>query len=153
MHVISYPCFRPLFHVTPGGAPDSPPTKTFSKVTCCGGSARLLGPAQTKTNDLRSLKNWVPEGSLAGFFGCRETALELVRGADFSWELMCRGGPGDLGGSRGSASAENPGKTGPKISSQTAFRYPAKTFSKVKCCGRFARLLGRPRPKPTTSDP
>jgi len=37
---------------------------------------------------------------------------------------MCGAGPGDLGGSRGSASAENPEKTGLKISSITAFRYP-----------------------------
>jgi len=37
-----------------------------------------------------------------------ETVLELVRGADFSWKLMCGAGPGDLGGSRGSNSAENP---------------------------------------------
>jgi len=51
-------------------------------------------------------------------------ALELVCGANFSWKLMCGAGPGDLGGSRGSASAENPRKTWPKISSQTAFRYP-----------------------------
>ena len=51
-------------------------------------------------------------------------ALELVCGADFSWKLMCGAGPGDLGGSRGSASAGNLGKTGPKISSQAAFRYP-----------------------------
>ena len=55
---------------------------------------------------------------------CRETALEWVCGADFSWKLMCGKGPGDLEESRGSLSAENPKKTGPKISSQTAFRYP-----------------------------
>ena len=70
---------------------------------------------------------WVPEGGLAGFFGYREIALELVRFADFSCILMCGAGPGDLGGSRGSASAENPRTTGPKISSQTAFRYPARS--------------------------
>ena len=68
---------------------------------------------------------WVPEGSLAGFLGYHELGLEVVRGADFSWKLMCGAGPGDLGGSRGSASAENPGKTVPKVSSQTAFRYSA----------------------------
>ena len=51
-------------------------------------------------------------------------ASELVCGADFSCKLMCGAGPGDLGGARGSASAENPGKTGPKISSQTAFGCP-----------------------------
>jgi len=38
---------------------------------------------------------------------------------------MCGDGPGDLGVSRGSASAENHWKAGPKMSSQTAFRYPA----------------------------
>jgi len=52
-------------------------------------------------------------------------ALELVCGAGFSCELMCGAGPGDLRGSRGSVSAENPGRTGPKISSHIAFRYPA----------------------------
>ena len=36
---------------------------------------------------------WVLEGSLAGFFGCRETALESVCRADFSWKLDVRGGP------------------------------------------------------------
>ena len=46
---------------------------------------------------------WVPEGSLAGFFGCHEIALELICGAGFAWKLMCGAGPGDLGGSRGSA--------------------------------------------------
>ena len=66
---------------------------------------------------------WVLEGSLAGFPSRRERALDLACGADFSCKLMCGAGP-DLGESRGSASAENPGKTGPKISSQTAFRYP-----------------------------
>ena len=55
----------------------------------------------------------------------REMALELVCGADFSCKLMFRASPGDLGGSRVSISVGNPGKTGPKISSQTAFRYPA----------------------------
>ena len=41
---------------------------------------------------------WIPEGSLAGFIGCRETALDLVCGADLSYKLMCGAGPGDLGG-------------------------------------------------------
>ena len=69
---------------------------------------------------------WVLEGSLAGFLGCHKIALEWVCGADFSWKLMCVAGPGDLGGSRGPASAENPGKTRPKISGQIAFRYPGR---------------------------
>jgi len=47
---------------------------------------------------------WVPERSLAGFFGCRDIALELVCGADFSLKLTCGAGPGDLGGSRGADS-------------------------------------------------
>ena len=51
-------------------------------------------------------------------------ALELVCGADFAWKLKCGAGPGDPGGFRGSVSAENPRKTGPKTSSQTAVRYP-----------------------------
>ena len=68
--------------------------------------------------------DWVHEGSLAGFLGYREMALELVCGADFSLKWMCGAGPSDLGRSRGPVSAENPRKTGPKISSQTAFRYP-----------------------------
>jgi len=69
---------------------------------------------------------WVPEGSLAGFCVRHHLALESVCGADFSWKVMCGAGPGDLGGSRGSASTENPKKTGPKISSQTALRYPGQ---------------------------
>ena len=60
----------------------------------------------------------VLEGSLAGCFVRRFLALELISGDDFSCKLMCGAGPGDLGGSRGSASAENPGKTGPIISSK-----------------------------------
>ena len=36
-----------------------------------------------------------------------EMALELVSGADYSWKLKCGAGPGDLGVSRGSASAKN----------------------------------------------
>jgi len=43
-------------------------------------------------------KNWVPEGSLAGFFVRREVALELVSGADFGCKLMFQASPGDLGG-------------------------------------------------------
>jgi len=39
---------------------------------------------------------------------------------------MCGAGPGDLGGSWGSDSAEISGKTGPKTSSQTAFKPPDK---------------------------
>ena len=57
---------------------------------------------------------WVLEGSLAGFFGCRGTALELVFGADFSRQLMCGAGPGDQGGSRGSGPAKKPRRTRPK---------------------------------------
>ena len=75
---------------------------------------------------------WVPEGSLAGFFGCRDMALEFVCGADFSWKLMGGAGPGHLGGSRGSISTGNPGKTVPKISSQTAFRHPDPLISKLR---------------------
>ena len=59
-------------------------------------------PGQENNCDEKdSNADWVPEGSLAGFFGCRETALELVSGADFWCKLMSRGSPGDLGGSRG----------------------------------------------------
>ena len=47
---------------------------------------------------------WVPEGSLAGVFGCHEMALELVSGADCWCKLMFRASPGDLGGSRGRSS-------------------------------------------------
>ena len=39
-------------------------------------------------------------------------------------EIDVRGGPRRSRASRGSASVENPGKTGPKISSQTAFGCP-----------------------------
>ena len=53
-------------------------------------------------------------GSLAGFAGYRDMALESVCVADFSCKLVCGAGPGDLGWSRGSTSAENPRKTGRK---------------------------------------
>ena len=43
----------------------------------------------------------VPEGSLAGFWGRHEKALELVCGAVFLWKLTCGAGPGDLGASPG----------------------------------------------------
>ena len=45
-------------------------------------------------------------------------ALELVSGADFLVQIDVRG----------SDSAGNPGKTWPKISSQTAFRNPGMAF-------------------------
>ena len=73
-------------------------------------------------------------------------ALEFVRVADFSCKLMCGAGPGDLGGSRGSPSAENPRKTGPEISSQTAFKYPAKWLAlkstASKPCGGSTEAVG-----------
>ena len=68
---------------------------------------------------------WVPEGSLAGVFGCREIALELVSGADYSCKLMHRGvGSRRSKGVPGSISGLKPGKTESKFFSQTAFRYP-----------------------------
>ena len=51
------------------------------------------------------------------FLGCREMALELVCGADFSWKLMCRAGPGDLRGPGGRLRPKSPGKPG---------RFPAR---------------------------
>ena len=68
---------------------------------------------------------WVSEGSLGGFLVRHHLALGLVSGADFLWKLMSGAGPGDLGGSCGSDSAENRRNAGPEISSQTAFRLPA----------------------------
>jgi len=70
-------------------------------------------------------------GQSGGFLVRHETASKLVCGAVFSCKLMCREGPGDLGGSRVSVSAETPGKAGPKISSQTASRYPEE-FVKLR---------------------
>jgi len=61
---------------------------------------------------------WLPGGSLAGFFGCREIALELVCGADFSCKLMCGAGPGDLGGSGG--------RFRPEIQAKPGRRSPAR---------------------------
>jgi len=62
-------------------------------------------------------------------------ALELVCGADFSWTLMCGAGPANLGGSRGSASAENHGKIGPKKLEPDRLQVPsyfADTGSAIK---------------------
>ena len=47
--------------------------------------------------------------------GCCNMASELVCGADLPWSSMCGAGPRDLGGSRGSVSAENAMKNEPKI--------------------------------------
>jgi len=84
---------------------------------------------------------WVPEGSLAGFDGWRKMALEWVSGADFSCTLMCGAGPGDLGGSRGSVSAQNPGKPGRKSparlplgSQSTTYPPPEPLFRVVGGC-------------------
>ena len=52
------------------------------------------------TGPVRS-PGWVLEGSLARFFGCRDMALELARGADFPWKSLCAAWPGDLRGSPG----------------------------------------------------
>ena len=91
------------------------------------------------------------------FFARHHSALELVYGADFSWRLICGAGPGDLGGSRGSISAKVLGKTGPKISSQTAFRYPGMDASGQELCKAShgataggAQCLVRTSLRPTT---
>ena len=68
-------------------------------------------------------------------------ALELVSGAGFSFKLMCGAGPGDLGGSWGSASAEDPRKTEPKISNQAAFKCPGSCAFKTSSS---QTLLGDP---------
>ena len=81
----------------------------------------------------------VPEGSLAGFFVRRHLALELVCGADFSWELMCGAGPGDLGGSRGSDSAKN------------SPRAPPDTACLGKNC--FQQTFSHPLPLPSGHSP
>ena len=54
-------------------------------------STTVAFPAWGTSQQRRSISGWVPEGNLAGFFGCREAALELVCGADFSCKLMCAG--------------------------------------------------------------
>jgi len=89
---------------------------SYNKIRCHSRFARN----QTLEMMLRENMTWVLEGSLAGFLVRHDMALELVCGADFSWKLMCRADPGDLGAPRGSDSAGTRGKTGPRISSQTA---------------------------------
>ena len=76
-------------------------------------------------------------------------ALEWVCGADFSCNLMCGAGPGDLGGSRGSISAGNPRKTGPEISSQTACRYPIDGWLPVLAAWRGVPDAGVPTSEAT----
>ena len=44
---------------------------------------RLPEDALSRTAPIMKQIHWVPEGSLAGVFGCHEMALELVSGADF----------------------------------------------------------------------
>ena len=58
------------------------------------GEGRPLGGKKTPHRTRRPrTSNWVPEGSLAGFVGCREMAVDLVRGADFSRKLTCGRAP------------------------------------------------------------
>jgi len=67
---------------------------------------------------------WVLEGSLAGLFGCHETDLEFVSGADFWCQWITGAGPVGLGGvGPGSIPGLKQWRTGPKSSSQIAFRY------------------------------
>jgi len=86
---------------------------------------------------------WLPEGRLAGFLGCRETALELVSGADFSWKLMCGADPGDLGGARGSISAGNPGK--PENFQPDCLHVPSQSVAQSRGPRSVARVGGRGR--------
>ena len=55
------------------------------------------------------------------FLGCRETALELVCGADFSCRLVCGAVPGDLGGRPG-------GRVRPEIQGKPCRGGPGSTF-------------------------
>jgi len=59
---------------------------------------------------------------------------------------MCGAGPGDLGESRGADQAENPGKTGPNISGQTAFKYPGCPPGSSNLGVGFGATLGPARP-------
>ena len=94
------------------------------------------------TNNQLHKPNRVPEGSVAGVSVRYHLVLELVCGSDFSCKLMCRAGPRRSRGVPGSISTENPGKTGPKISSQTAFRYPAKNQHRRLNLGLLNRVGG-----------
>jgi len=86
-------------------------------VWCCG-----LHPRCVPTTAVRV--PWVPEGSLAGVVVRCHLALELACGLDFSRRLMCGAGPGDLGGPRGSALAENK-----KTARKSSARLPSGTQS------------------------
>ena len=70
-----------------------------------------------------------------------------------SWRLTCGAGPGDLGGSRGSISAEISWKNGPKVSGQAAFRHPNYThLAPPLTVIRPADLLPEPRRHQKNSD-
>jgi len=56
-----------------------------------------LAELSLKRFSASSTENGVPEGSLAGLFGCSNMASELVSAADVQWKLMCGVGHGDLG--------------------------------------------------------
>jgi len=95
------------FWVTPGGLPGrSPAKKSFPSWRDAGGWG-AAAPASGWSGGAggHAQECWVPEGSLAGLFGCHEMALELVSGADFWCKLMSGAGPVDLGGSRGRSPA------------------------------------------------
>ena len=65
-----------------------------------------------------------PIGSALKPRNCHEMALELDSGADFLVQIDVRGGPGRSRGVPVSISGLKSRKTGPKIFSPTAFRYP-----------------------------
>jgi len=81
--------------------------------------------------------------SQAEFYWHREMDLDFVCEAVFSCILMCGASPGDLGGSRRSASAENPRKTGPSPSSRLV-----RSFRDVYNLPWDARPSGCPREFP-----
>ena len=83
-----------------------------------------------------------------------ELGLRLGLRCCFFVEIDVRGWPRRSRGSRGSASAKNDRKTGPSISSQTAFRYPARLprgppeSPKQSDSQRRGVLFGRPKWRP-----
>ena len=113
-------------------------------------SPAAQGPLDSVSPDLRGLDlepsrrrpGLLLEGSLAGVFGCHETALELVSGADFFVQIDVPGKPRRSRGVPGSIFGLKPRKTGPKIFCQTAFRYPGCGPRRGRAATREGRREG-----------
>ena len=84
---------------------------------------------------------WVPEDSLAGFFGHRDVALELVCGAGFWGVLMCGAGPGDLSrGAPGVGFGRKPNENRPQNLQPDCLQVPRSIYEETTGHNLHCRL-------------